>query len=249
VIEIDDRHRELLRTLVGARVRFVLVGGVALQLCGFSGATRDLDITIAIDDLNTRRLDQALEALQAKPYLTGERGVAYSTRLGQIEVMRWTDGVGDYDAWTRGATKIELEPGFDVQVGSASHLLLAKEDAAREKDTDALPLIRAELLASGALQASDVRGPVASLPTEVTPDPRVERVLGPRPKQRRTRGLWDHGAQMIAEYRERWSVPDDGPLLGTPPTVGESQALDREALDQQLKRLRRLVARTSKSRP
>jgi hypothetical protein len=79
----------------------VLVGGVALQLRGFSGATRDLDITIAIDDLNTRRLDQALEALQAKPYLTGERGVAYSTRLGQIEVMRWTDGVGDYDAWTR----------------------------------------------------------------------------------------------------------------------------------------------------
>jgi hypothetical protein len=170
-------------------------------------------------------------------------------RLGQIEVMRWTDGVGDYDAWTREATKIELEPGFDVRVGSASHLLLAKEDAGREKDTDALPLIRAELLASGALRASDVRGPVASLPTEVTPDPRVEQMLGPRPGRRRTRGLWDHGAQLIAEYRERWSVPDDGPLLGAPPAVGESQALDREALDQQLERLRRLIARTSKSRP
>ncbi|HEY5343706.1 MAG TPA: hypothetical protein VIJ66_08620 [Solirubrobacteraceae bacterium] len=24
----------------------------------------------------------------------------------------------------------------------------------------------------------------------------------------RTRGLWDHGAQLIAEYRERWSVPE-----------------------------------------
>ena len=249
MIEIEDRHRELLRILAGARVQFVLVGGVALQLRGFSGATRDLDITIAIDDLNTRRLDQALEALQAKPYLTGERGVAYSTRLGQIEVMRWTDAVGDYDAWTREATKIELEPGFDVQVGSASHLLLAKEDAGREKDTDALPLIRAELLASGALQTSDVRGPVASLPTEVTPDPRVEQMLGPRPKQRRTRGLWDHGAQMIAEYRERWSVPDDAPLLGAPPAADESQAADRDALDQQLKRLRRLMARTNKARP
>ena len=111
----------------------------------------------------------------------GERGVAYSTRLGQIEVMRWTDGVGDYDAWTREATKVELEPGLDVQVGSASHLLLSKEHAGREKDTDALPLIRAELLASGSLQASDVRGPVASLPTEVTPDSRVEQILGPDP--------------------------------------------------------------------
>jgi hypothetical protein len=163
--------------------------------------------------------------------------------------MRWTDGVGDYDAWTREATMLELEPGLDIQVGSASHLLLSKEHADREKDTDALPLIRAELLASGALQASDVRGPVASLPTEVTPDPRVEQVLGPRPGRRRTRGLWDHGAQLIAEYRERWSVPDDGPLLGTPAAAGESQAVDREALDQQLERLRRLIARTSKSRP
>jgi hypothetical protein len=72
VIEIEDRHRELLRTLAGARVQFVLVGGVALQLRGFSGATRDVDVTIAADDLNTRRLNQALEALQAQPYLTGE---------------------------------------------------------------------------------------------------------------------------------------------------------------------------------
>ncbi len=249
MIDIEDRHRELLRILVGSEVRFVLVGGVALQLRGFSGATRDVDVTIAVDDLNTRRLDQALEALQAQPYLTGKRGVAYRTRLGQIEVMRWTDGVGDYDAWTREATGIEVEPELHVQVGSASHLLLSKEHADREKDTDALPLIRAELLASGALQASDVRGPVASLPTEVAPDPRVEQVLGPRPGQRRKRGLWDHGAHLIAEYRERWSVPDDDPLLGTPPAVGESQAADREALDQQLERLRRLIARTSKSRP
>ncbi len=249
MIEIEDRHRELLRTLVGAKVQFVLVGGVALQLRGFSGATRDVDITIAVDDLNTLRLDQALEVLQAQPYLAGERGVAYSTDLGQIEVMRWTDGVGDYDAWIREATKVELEPGLDVQVGSASHLLLAKEDAGREKDIDALPLIRAELLASGALQASDVRGPVALLPTEVTPDPRVEQVLGLRPGRRRTRGLWDHGAQLIAEYRERWEVPEDGPLLGTLPAVGKSQESDREALDQQLERLRRLIARTSKARP
>jgi hypothetical protein len=152
VIEIEDRHHELLRILAGSEVRFVLVGGVALQLRGFSGATRDVDVTIAVDDLNTRRMDQALEALQAQPYLTGERGAAYRTRLGQIEVMRWTDGVGDYDAWMREATMIELEPGLDVQVGSASHLLLSKEHADREKDTDALPLIRAELLASGALR-------------------------------------------------------------------------------------------------
>jgi hypothetical protein len=100
VNEIDERHRELLQALLSAEVRFVLVGGVALQLHGFSGATRDVDVTIAADAANSRRLDSALEALGAQPYLSGERGVAYRTRLGQLEVMTWTHGVGDYDAWT-----------------------------------------------------------------------------------------------------------------------------------------------------
>ncbi len=121
MIEIDGRHRELLRTLAGAEVQFVLVGGVALQLRGFSGATRDVDVTIAADELNVHRLDGALQALQAEPYLAGERGVAYRTRLGQLKVMRWTDGVGDYDAWARKATTIAVEPGLQVQViGSAA---------------------------------------------------------------------------------------------------------------------------------
>jgi hypothetical protein len=80
--DLDDRHHELLRILVGSGLRFVLVGGVALQLRGFSGATRDVDVTIAADDVNARCRDQALEALRAQPYLTGERGVAYRTRPG-----------------------------------------------------------------------------------------------------------------------------------------------------------------------
>ncbi|HWH12614.1 MAG TPA: hypothetical protein VG165_15940 [Solirubrobacteraceae bacterium] len=205
--EIDERHRALLGTLIAHGVRFVLVGGVALQLRGFSGATRDVDVTIAAGPLNARLLDQALVALRARPYLAGERGSAYHTEFGQLEVMRWTDGVGDYDAWTRHATTIELEPGLNVRVGSASDLLLAKEGAARAKDTDALPQIRAELLASGALEAADVRGPVAAAAIDVVPDSRVEALLGPRPSQRRQRGLWDHAAQLVEDYVGSTSVP------------------------------------------
>jgi hypothetical protein len=69
---LDDRHRALLRVLVRHEVRFVVVGGVALQLRGFSGATRDVDVTIAADALNRRQLASALEALRARPYLAGK---------------------------------------------------------------------------------------------------------------------------------------------------------------------------------
>jgi hypothetical protein len=239
---VDSRHLALLDVLVRHEVRFVLVGGVALQLRGFSGATRDVDVTVAVDEANGRRLDAALAALHARPFLAGERGTAYHTDHGQVEVMRWTDGVGDYEAWIAGASQIELALGLTVAVGSASDLLLSKEEAGREKDADALPRIRAELLAGGELDAGDVRGAVAELPVEVTPYARVEELLGPRPAGRRPRGLWDHGAQLIVAYRERWELSDDGPLLGDTPAAGSAQASDREALDRQLERLRRLMA-------
>lgn len=220
--------------------RFVLVGAVALQLHGFTGETRDVDITIATDKVNGQRIDRALRALRAEPFLAGERGTAYRTEYGQLEVMRFTAGVGDYDAWMRNASNLELAPGLSVAVGAASDLLLSKEQAARQKDTDALPWIRAELLAKGTLRSEDVRGPVADLHYE-QPDPRLQDLLGPRPLSRRERGLWDHAAELVLDYRKRWSIPEDGHLLGPQPSAGTPQAADRASLNGQLKRLKRLL--------
>ncbi|HWT95639.1 MAG TPA: hypothetical protein VN238_21755, partial [Solirubrobacteraceae bacterium] len=154
----DPAHRALLATLVRHDVRFVLVGGVGLQLHGFSGATRDVDVTVATDEENGRRLDAALRALGADPFLTGERGVAYRTRHGMLEVLRHTDGVGDFAAWAVDARPRELERGVTVLVGSPADLVRSKEGADRPKDRDVLPQVRAELLASGALREEDVRG-------------------------------------------------------------------------------------------
>lgn len=78
-----ERHRQLLGILVSHDVEFVLVGGVALQLHGFSGATLDVDVTISVDERNAIRVACAPEQLHAAPYLAGERGSAYPTDLGQ----------------------------------------------------------------------------------------------------------------------------------------------------------------------
>jgi hypothetical protein len=249
VTGLDWRHRELLAVLVRHRVQFVLVGGVALQTHGFTGATVDVDITIAVDDRNAARIEDALNELRAAPYLTGDRGTAYRTTFGQLEVMRKTDGVGDYNAWQRNATMMPLEPELVVQVGSASDLLAAKEAAARDKDLAALPRIRAELLQAGKLSADDVRGPVAELPRPTDIDPRVADLLGARPDERRARGLWDHGAELIAAHRRRWEIHADsrdplGDLAGS-----DAQRADRAALERQLARTARLLARLGHGRP
>jgi hypothetical protein len=247
VSEVDQRHDALLTVLVEHDVRFVLVGGVALQLHGFSGATRDVDVTIALDPDNEHRVTAALEALQARPFMTGDRGSAFHTRLGGLEIMRNTDGVGDYEAWSTHATTFRLTSGLEVQVGRPSDLLLSKEAAGRVKDTEALPRIRAELLANGALDPSDIRGTVAELATPVDPDPHAGDLLGPRPTERRTRGIWDHAAQLIADHRTRWNIPDDTPGLGPPPAPGSDEAVDRDTLNRQLDRLRARLRRDSSS--
>ena len=245
--EVDQHHEALLSVLAEHGIRFVLVGGVALQLHGFSGATRDVDVTIALDSENEQRVVAALEALQARPFMTGGLGSAFHTRLGALEIMRSTDGIGDYDAWARNATTFRLAGGLEVQVGRPSDLLFSKEVAGRVKDTEALPRIRAELLASGALDPSDVRGAVADLAVQVTPDPHAIEVLGPRPTERRARGVWDHAAQLIIEHRERWGIPDDTEGLGPPPPPDTDQAADRDALNHQLDRLRARLERNGPS--
>lgn len=242
--DVDAGHRELLRALAAHDVDFVLVGGVALQLHGYSGATRDVDVTIAVDEDNTARVGVVLAQLHAVPYLAGDRGGAYRTDLGQLEIMRSTDGVGDYAAWKVHAVRVELESGLHVDVGAPSDLLASKEAAGRSKDLEVLPRIRAELLRAGTLHQVDVRGPVAELPDEPAPDPRAHELLGARPEERRARGLWDHGAQIINDYRQRWQIAHDTPhALGLAPDPDSDQASDRQAVDRQLQRTQRLLAR------
>lgn len=156
--------------------------------------------------------------------------------------MSATDGVGDHAAWRDGARRVAVAPGVDVFVGAASDLLRSKEAAARGKDLDVLPRLRAELLAAGALDLRDVRGPVAASEHEPAPDPAAETMLGARPQERRPRALWDRGASLLAEYRQRWDIADDASLLPADPE--SDQGHDFAALQRQLDRLARLIGRT-----
>jgi hypothetical protein len=240
--DIDPRHLALLRTLVAHEVQFVLVGGVGLQVHGYSGATRDVDITIATDPANHRRVGAALEALGAREYLAGPRGTAYDTRFGRLEIMNRTDGIGDYAAWMRNAQTVHAADGLAIAVGAASDLLASKEAADRPKDHDVLPRIRAELLAASALAPADVRGPVADPELQVPPDPAAVALLGLRPNERRGRALWDHGSQLLDDYRTRWRL---GETAEVPAPADEGpQSRDYAALKRQLDRLRRMLERS-----
>ncbi len=139
---------ELLRRLVAADVRFVLVGGLAVNAWGVVRGTKDVDVVPDPEPENLRRLAEV--AVDAGGYVqsaemlagsvqsivgllaSGERALI-STRLGPLDVVQGLDGVPDYSALHSSAIDVELL-GVTVAVCSLEDLRLMKQAAGRARD-------------------------------------------------------------------------------------------------------------------
>lgn len=228
----DQAH--LLRVLARHGVEMVVVGGVAAQIRGWRGATADLDITIATTDDNVRRLNDALAELDAGPPAIGQFGSVFQTRFGRLEIVRRAHGIGEYDDWARGADEIAVTDQIAVVVADAADVVRSKQAAGREKDLEALPQLRRDLLDAGALREADIDGPVARAGRSERAEPPsfLIDLLGPRPAS--NPGRWDIAAQSILDYRDRWGVA--GPGLGDEELDRPGQARDRERIEALIRR-------------
>ncbi len=205
-LPVRPQHLELLAVLLQHRVEFVLVGGVALQFHGAAHTTLDVDVVVAVDADNHSRIDAALLAVDARPIATSERGTKFMTRLGELELLNTTSGVGAYEGWLAAAEQVALVGGLRVQLAARVDIERNKRAAGRDKDTAHLVLL-----------ASPGRDPRSSV---------VQQLLGPRPEQPAPARRWDGVADMVERYRERYAVSDDEPL-GAQPADAE-QRRDRE---------------------
>jgi hypothetical protein len=155
----------LFTLLAAARIRFVVVGGLALLLHGLDRLTADVDLAI---DLST---DAALEAVRA---LTqgGYRAMApvNPESLANPELRReWqtTRNMTVFSFWdttnTRPTVDVMLAPvvsfddlwadavltrigGVEVRIASVQHLIRMKEAAGRPQDVADLERLRAKQL-------------------------------------------------------------------------------------------------------
>ena len=129
----------LLRALDTHGVRFVVIGGVAMQLFyARDRLTRDLDICYADDDPNVRALCRALRALEAQPAawvvpnrLRRTDVVAFETNVGALDVLRHPPGTTGYDDLATDAIVVELAPGLTLRVASREAMLRMKRAANR----------------------------------------------------------------------------------------------------------------------
>lgn len=139
---------ELLRRLAKADVEFVVVGGLAVNAWGVVRGTKDVDVVIATNAENLKRIAavavaaggrvQQGEALLGSPpsiaaaLASGEQ-VAIETDLGRLDVVQGLDGIPTYEELRSRATEAEVL-GVTVAVCSIEDLKAMKQAAGRTRD-------------------------------------------------------------------------------------------------------------------
>jgi predicted nucleotidyltransferase len=139
---------ELLRRLAAAQVEFVVVGGLAVNAWGVVRGTKDVDVVVAPEPGNLKRLAEVAvaagghvhkeESLLGTPFsiaaaLAEGEQVAIETDLGRLDVVQGLDGVPSYAELRPRAGEAEIL-GVTVPVCSVDDLKAMKRAAGRTRD-------------------------------------------------------------------------------------------------------------------
>lgn len=139
--------RELLERLVAADVRFVLIGGLAVNAWGHVRGTRDLDLVPDPARANLDRLADLLEALDGRvevaggrlaksairPFLRAGDRTLVDTPSGPVDVLHGMPQIPRFEALDSDAVEIDLD-GLRVRVCSLEALLEMKRASDRPAD-------------------------------------------------------------------------------------------------------------------
>lgn len=139
---------ELLRRLADAGIEFVVVGGLALNAWGVVRGTEDVDVVVATDSDNIKKIAEVAvaagghvqrgESLLGTPFsiaaaLAGGEQVAIETDLGRLDVVQGLDGVPGFEDLRSRAAEAEIL-GSTVWVCSREDLRSMKQAAGRTRD-------------------------------------------------------------------------------------------------------------------
>jgi predicted nucleotidyltransferase len=150
------RLRQLLERLTEAEIRFVLVGGLAVNAWGYLRATRDVDVVPDPSGENLAKLDSLLRELGGKVDVggrlldssaistflkTGDRTLVI-TELGQVDVLQGLPQIPSFAVLDSEASDVDIE-GLSVRVCSLDHLRAMKQASERPRDRDDLEALDA----------------------------------------------------------------------------------------------------------
>ena len=136
---LDPNFSQLLSTFERHGVRYLLLGGYAVILHGYDRTTNDLDLWIAVDPANARRVSAALvefgfpaSAVAAELFERPGHVFRFGRPPVRIELLTSPSGV-DFEACWRGRVVHDLG-GVSVPVIGLADLRRNKAASGRAKD-------------------------------------------------------------------------------------------------------------------
>ena len=136
---LPDDFKEFLRLLDSNRVKYLLIGGYAVNVYGYVRTTNDLDIWVDVNPENAARIDQALREFGfSVPGLTSDLFLAPNNvvRMGlppvRVEILTTISGV-EFEPCYAERQMVQIEE-LVVPVISLSRLRENKAASGRAKD-------------------------------------------------------------------------------------------------------------------
>ena len=131
---------ELLEKLSAANVEYILVGGLAVDLCGFSRATMDVDVLVEASPDNLRRLLSSLSEFGegsarelSEDDFPLEEGCVRIIEDFPIDVFTLMNGLKFNDLLAKTSVFV-TERGIGIRYLTAAGLIELKKDSLRPKD-------------------------------------------------------------------------------------------------------------------
>jgi hypothetical protein len=136
---LNEDYKDMLQTLLGNEVKFLIVGAYALAAYGYPRATGDFDIWIEASAENSKKILSSLTSFGAPTSgLTGktfmEKGIVFQIGIAprRIDLITHIDGVDFSDAYPSRKT-IVIE-GLNLPFISKENLIQNKKSTGRDKD-------------------------------------------------------------------------------------------------------------------
>lgn len=139
-VDLYPDFREFLKSLNSAGVRYLLLGGYAVIHYGYRRATDDLDIWIALDVENTRKLSKVLQAFAGfqpsavKPSVLAQPGKVFmfGREPVRIDILTTPDGIDFETSYKR--RNVVMWDGLKVSLIAFADLKRNKAASGRAKD-------------------------------------------------------------------------------------------------------------------
>jgi hypothetical protein len=140
-VALPPDFKDFLKLLKSRNIKYLLIGGYAVGYHGYPRATNDMDIWIAIDNINAERLVQVLKEfgfdtpqLSKDIFLKEKKIIRMGVAPIRIEILTSISGVNFEECYQKKV--VDEIDGIQVNIIDLKHLKINKKASGRHKDLD-----------------------------------------------------------------------------------------------------------------